>query len=66
MSEEIVPSPASKPGWKTSEFWAAIVIPVVPQLAGYLMDRLPDVWQNLVAGIVTSVYIATRGYVKKG
>lgn len=49
---------ATKPGWQTSEAWAALVAVLVPAL-GKLTDT-----QSIVIGIVAVAYIVSRSYTK--
>jgi hypothetical protein len=53
-----------KPGWKTTEFWATLVLDLgaVAAAAG---DVLPDKYAALAATVATAAYAISRGLAKK-
>ena len=52
-----------KPGWKTTEFWIALLA-IVGAATASLAGLLPPVWAALVTLISTLAYIATRALTK--
>lgn len=53
----------SRKGYKTSEFWVAIVLTGLTVLDGI---PLPEKYEGVVAGAIGLAYIISRGIAKKG
>lgn len=54
-----------KPGWKTTEFWFACILPNLGGIFFALAGVLPPAWAFLCISISNSCYIISRGVVKK-
>lgn len=55
----------SKPGWKTTEFWVAVVTLVAVNLNGVVLT-LPDKYQAIATAVVAGLYALARGLAKQG
>ena len=61
---------AMKGGFKTSEFWVAVLSLLLPYIVAPIFDKLDPIVQQYVVhsgwvgGLVAAVYVAVRGYVK--
>lgn len=53
----------TRKGWRTSEFWVAIVLTGLTVLDGI---PLPEKYEGVVAGAIGLAYIISRGVAKKG
>lgn len=53
----------TKKGYKTSEFWVAIVLTALTVLDGI---PLPEKYEGVVAGAIGVAYTLSRGLAKKG
>lgn len=57
---------ATKPGYKTSEFWLNAVLQVVFFLnTSHVWTYMPARWSALVQAIVAAAYMASRGMAKR-
>jgi len=50
-----------KPGWKTTEFWAACVLPVLGSIFLSLKGSLPPKWALLCVCMSNGCYAISRG-----
>lgn len=57
------PAKAVKPGWKTTEFWVA-VLTSVGAIAADASDALPSKYAALLIGVSTLAYSVSRGLAK--
>lgn len=58
-------STATKPGWKTSEFWLS-ALTILGSLFGALQGKIPDTVAEVGAAVVTAGYAIARAITKKG
>jgi TRAP-type uncharacterized transport system fused permease subunit len=59
MASDVTPTPPLKPGWQSTEFWLALVPPVLAILTtfGLLTQSQAQEW----AGVVQNVIVAVAG-----
>lgn len=67
-TEELAPAltsiiSESKAGYKTTEFWVAVVVSLLTLLDGI---PLPEKFEAIVIGAITVAYALSRGLAKKG
>ena len=65
---EIPPAPAaatSKPGYKTTEFWASLLA-ALAGILGQVSGILPSPWGVVLAALGTAAYTISRGLAKSG
>ena len=60
----IMSTSASKPGYKTTEFWGTIVFHLA-NLSLYLLGTVEADWAVTASGIVQAVYSIARGMAKR-
>lgn len=53
-----------RPGWKTSEFIAAVVLPTAAAIITSLKDAVDPKWTALCLSISGGLYALSRGLVK--
>ncbi|MBC8555297.1 MAG: hypothetical protein H8D23_37260 [Candidatus Brocadiales bacterium] len=66
----IVPVKATKPGWKSSEFWVTLLMPVVGVVITKVLgfEITPEMMDGILGmfGITGGAYIVSRGVGKHG
>jgi len=60
----------SKPGWKTTEFWATLLLPVVSIIVSkaFGVEITPEIMDGALGifGVTGGAYVISRGVVKHG
>lgn len=53
----------TKEGYKTTEFWSAVVVSLLTVLGAI---PVPEKFQGVVVGVLSAAYAVSRGLAKKG
>lgn len=56
---------ASKPGWKTTEFWLTLLGTTIPTLVGALTGVIPPETAAIIVAVANGVYGVIRAATKK-
>jgi len=60
----LVPDKVLKPGWRTSELWVTLGLPVLLQLLT-LASHVPGPWGALAGAVGAGLYSLSRGLAKR-
>jgi len=61
------PSPETKPGYQTTEFWLTVLFSIWQLLnVTSIWDYMPKSWSGIAIAIVTALYTLSRGQAKQG
>lgn len=60
-------SESNKPGFKTSEFWLTVILPLVPYVLDTLRGKVGEdtIWYALICAAAAAVYTFNRTWQKK-